>query len=97
MQFVRYSNSKSQEVFSLPENSEISYSYRDLSGYSALFIDYLSSQEKTLKFYAGDPFLDETWKLHCDKPASVAIDRSLLVELLRKQNEQWGNNKAVFD
>ena len=81
----------------MSEDIGLSYPYQELSGYSALFIDYLSVQEKALKFYAGNPFLDGTWKLQYAKPESPVIDRSLLVKLLRKQNEQWGDNKTVFE
>lgn len=81
----------------MTESSEQSFSYKDLPGYSPLFVDYLSSEEKALQFYAGNPFLDEKWKYQYGKPVSTAVDRSLLVELLNRQNQKWCNSKAVFD
>lgn len=69
--------------------------YKNLPDYSSLFLDYISENEKVLKFYSGNPFQEENWIRIVSQHCSMNQDRSSLTSILTRQNKRFGNYEFV--
>ena len=61
----------------------------DESGFSRLFVDYVTNYSRVKDFFAGDYRDENHWRSHLEKVSRRTIDRSALVQVLLNQNRDY--------
>jgi len=64
---------------------------------SKLLVDYLERYENVARFYNGSPFLPETYDRLKQQIENVSIDRKSLVEILLRQNRNFGAGEQTME
>ncbi len=68
-----------------------SISYRDIKGFSDLYIKYTNNYEKVASFYNGNPFDDSSFEKRLETISESEYNRDALFKILEKQNQNAGN------
>jgi bacillithiol biosynthesis cysteine-adding enzyme BshC len=67
--------------------------FRDLptgdSGFSQLFIDYVTDYDRVKKFYSGNFRRTDDWKERLEKVSAMSRDRSSITRILSEQNRNF--------
>jgi bacillithiol biosynthesis cysteine-adding enzyme BshC len=61
----------------------------DTTGFSHLFVDYVTNYSKVKDFYDGDFKDQKVWQLKLESVTKRSVDRSLLVQTLLNQNRDY--------
>jgi bacillithiol biosynthesis cysteine-adding enzyme BshC len=70
--------------------------FRDIGGYSKLFLDYISEYSLLEQFFSGDPYTEKTYVDLITKIDSKEYDRGQLAEILRNQNQEFTDNEMMM-
>jgi len=71
--------------------------YPTLPGFNRFFQTYLSDYEQVGSFFAGNPALHADLDHAAQRAADFPRDRDALVQVLERQNAQWGASVQVLD
>jgi len=76
--------------------NKTSLSFNQLSGFPELFCRYIENHQSVSQFYAGDPYSEKEWKNQAEKVIQRSYPRTEMLEILRRQNENYGGDSDGF-